>query len=87
MKYPQFTGDEPCAQVGADFFSVDDSSNRYHNTKKLREICSGCEMREPCLEYALHVKVFGFWGGTTENERAKIRKSRGIKPLRVLDIA
>ena len=87
MKYPAFTGDEPCAQVGADFFTVDDSTNRYHNTKKLRQICGSCPMREPCLEYALHVKVLGFWGGTTDGERAKIRRARGIKPSRLLESA
>jgi hypothetical protein len=87
MKYPQFTGDEPCAQIGGDLFSADDISKRYHDTKRLRQICGSCPMQEPCLDYALHVKVEGFWGGTTDGERAKIRRARGIKPSRLREIA
>lgn len=87
MKYPAFTGDEPCAQTGGDFFVADGKSNRYRNVRQLRAICSGCPMREPCLEYALHVSVQGFWGGTTDDERRRIRRSRGIRAKQVMDIA
>lgn len=87
MKYPAFTGDEPCAQTGADFFISDGDSNRYRNVRQLRAICGACPMQEPCLEYALHVKVVGFWGGTTDEERRRIRRRRGIRAARILEIA
>jgi WhiB family redox-sensing transcriptional regulator len=87
MNLPTFTGDEPCAEVGVDWFVPDDTSNRIMRVKKLRQICAPCPMREPCLEYALHVNVEGFWGGMTDGERRKERRARGIRAHRILAIA
>jgi hypothetical protein len=38
---------------------------------------------EQCLEYALHVKVSGYWAGTNENERERLRKFFYITPVRI----
>lgn len=46
-----------------------------------REICSGCEVREPCLEYALRFEEWGIWGGLSEHERNRLRRKRGIRFL------
>jgi WhiB family redox-sensing transcriptional regulator len=79
MKYPRFKGDEPCTQVGADlFFSPPGSQSNYVHLKAVKAVCDNCAMIEPCLEYALHTSVVGVWGGTTENERLKIRRERNI---------
>lgn len=48
-----------------------------------REICSGCEVREPCLEYALRFEEWGIWGGMSEQERNRLRRKRGIRFLNV----
>lgn len=37
-------------------------------------ICDRCPLKKPCLEYALEHKVHGIWGGTTTDERQKIRR-------------
>jgi len=44
-------------------------------------ICNQCHYKEPCLDYALSVNVLGIWGGTTENDRRRIRKQRGINVI------
>lgn len=81
MKYPKFTGDEPCAQVGTDLFFPPDNSIVYRDLKIVRSLCGSCVMQGPCLEYALHVNVSGVWGGTTEQQRKAIRRERNIIPL------
>lgn len=39
-------------------------------------VCMGCPVREPCLDEALLNHDIGVWGGTTEEERAAIQRSR-----------
>ncbi len=42
-----------------------------------RAVCSGCVIREDCLEYSLvHGIRYGIWGGVGERERRQIRRLR-----------
>ena len=42
-----------------------------------KAICSGCTVREPCLEAALAAgERFGIWGGLTTEERQSIAARR-----------
>lgn len=41
--------------------------------------CSDCPVRIKCLEHALENREQGVWGGTTEDEREQIRRSRENK--------
>ena len=45
----------------------------------LRAICAECPVIEPCRDWALHHESLGFWGGTTEAERKRIRRELGIE--------
>jgi WhiB family redox-sensing transcriptional regulator len=45
-----------------------------------KQFCIGCPVIDKCLDYALHVKVLGVWGGTTPEERKKIREIKNITP-------
>ncbi|MHB1923747.1 MAG: WhiB family transcriptional regulator [Acidimicrobiales bacterium] len=38
-------------------------------------ICRGCPVQGPCLDHALRYREAGVWGGTTERERARIRRA------------
>ena len=39
-----------------------------------RQICAGCPVRQPCLDYALsHAITHGIWGGLTERDRRPLR--------------
>jgi WhiB family redox-sensing transcriptional regulator len=45
------------------------------STRDAKKICTGCEVRGECLEYALsNDERFGIWGGLSERERRKLRK-------------
>lgn len=40
-----------------------------------RTVCAGCEVRSECLAYALaDDTLVGVWGGTSENERDRLRR-------------
>ncbi len=42
-----------------------------------RTVCSGCVIREDCLEYSLVRGIrYGIWGGVGERERRQIRRLR-----------
>jgi WhiB family redox-sensing transcriptional regulator len=42
-----------------------------------KTICSGCTVREPCLEAALAAgERFGIWGGLSSDERQKVVSRR-----------
>ena len=42
-----------------------------------RQICVGCPVREPCLDYAIsHGIVHGIWGGLAERDRRALRSRR-----------
>ena len=45
------------------------------SAREARRICSSCEVRTECLEYALgHDERFGIWGGLSERERRRLRR-------------
>jgi WhiB family redox-sensing transcriptional regulator len=42
-----------------------------------KSICATCNVREPCLEYALaNRESDGIWGGATEKERRRMLRQR-----------
>jgi WhiB family transcriptional regulator, redox-sensing transcriptional regulator len=46
------------------------------NGATAKRICRRCPVCKPCLEYALSVPSlldFGVWGGTSPNERKRLR--------------
>lgn len=47
-----------------------------------RQVCARCPVQDECLEYALLAgERFGIWGGTSERQRRKIRRARGLKDI------
>jgi WhiB family redox-sensing transcriptional regulator len=54
------------------------------STRKAKAICTACEVRAECLEFAIQQgEKFGIWGGLSERERRRIRKERAAKVRRV----
>jgi WhiB family redox-sensing transcriptional regulator len=44
---------------------------------RAKEICAGCPVRKPCLEFALSTREkHGVWGGLTERERRRVLRQR-----------
>ena len=39
-----------------------------------RQVCAACQVRQPCLDYAITNRItHGIWGGLTERERRALR--------------
>ena len=84
MKYPNYTGTEPCAQVGIELFFTDPAKNGILEYRHLlQDTCRHCPMIVQCRDWALRHEEYGFWGGTTPRERVALRRELGItfKPL------
>jgi len=56
------------------FFPVKQLDQSTPHRAKL--VCSRCEVKAECLEYALANNEYGIWGGTSEDERRRLRKAR-----------
>lgn len=60
-----------CAQTDPEAFFPEKGGS----TREAKKVCTGCEVRAECLEYALaHDERFGIWGGLSERERRKLKK-------------
>jgi WhiB family redox-sensing transcriptional regulator len=60
-----------CAQTDPEAFFPEKGGS----TREAKRICSGCDVRAECLEYALaHDERFGIWGGLSERERRRLRR-------------
>lgn len=63
-----------CAQTDPEAFFPEKGGS----TREAKKICTGCEVRSECLEYALaHDERFGIWGGLSERERRRLKKRAG----------
>ena len=63
--------DSLCAQTDPEAFFPEKGGS----TREAKKICTSCEVRAQCLEYALeNDERFGIWGGLSERERRKLRK-------------
>jgi WhiB family transcriptional regulator, redox-sensing transcriptional regulator len=57
------------------FFPVGTTGQAVDQIEAARAVCCCCDVREPCLEFALVTnQESGVWGGTSEEERRKLRK-------------
>ena len=64
--------DSLCAQTDPEAFFPEKGGS----TREAKKICASCEVRSQCLEYALmNDERFGIWGGLSERERRKLRKT------------
>lgn len=58
------------------------------DVRRARAVCAGCTVRAECLDYALHASgeypLLGIWGGTTADERRRMRP--GYRPPRDRDL-
>jgi WhiB family redox-sensing transcriptional regulator len=46
------------------------------STREAKAVCVNCQVRAECLKYALdNDERFGVWGGLSERERRKLKKS------------
>ncbi len=63
-----------CAQTDPEAFFPEKGGS----TREAKKICTGCEVRSECLSYALaNDERFGIWGGLSERERRRLKRSAG----------
>lgn len=79
MRYPAFTGDEPCTQFDPVMYYPSPTESNEREYKAVRALCSDCPMQTECLEWALHHERYGSWGGYTMYEINQMRSRRGIR--------
>ena len=61
-----------CAQTDPEAFFPEKGGS----TREAKKVCLGCDVRAECLEYALMKdERFGIWGGLSERERRRLKKS------------
>jgi len=79
LRKPDAVDDDPlawqsdslCAQTDPEAFFPEKGGS----TRDAKKICTSCEVRTQCLQYALeNDERFGIWGGLSERERRKLRK-------------
>ena len=65
-----------CAQTDPESFFPEKGGS----TREAKRVCTGCEVRAECLDYALaHDERFGIWGGLSERERRRVRRQRALE--------
>ncbi len=58
------------------FFPVGTTGPAIEQIEAAKRVCRACEVQSACLEFALATnQEAGVWGGTSEEERRKLRKS------------
>jgi WhiB family redox-sensing transcriptional regulator len=63
--------DALCAQTDPESFFPEKGGS----TRDAKRICTTCDVRDECLEYALqNDERFGIWGGLSERERRKLKR-------------
>jgi WhiB family redox-sensing transcriptional regulator len=68
-----------CRDADAElFFPPERSGGHTHQVARARELCAGCQVRQPCLELALHGPQahndrYGIFAGTTARQRSTLR--------------
>ncbi|WP_137844313.1 WhiB family transcriptional regulator [Microbacterium sp. 2FI] len=66
--------DALCAQTDPEAFFPEKGGS----TRDAKRICTTCDVRDQCLEYALqNDERFGIWGGLSERERRKLKRRAG----------
>ena len=58
------------------FFPVGTTGPAVDQIDAAKRVCRSCDAMEPCLDFALATnQESGVWGGTSEEERRKLRKA------------
>lgn len=73
---PEWYADATCAQVGVPDLWFPAPSDR-NAAAAAQDVCRRCPVQADCLAYAIDdPRLDGVWGGTTKEQRARIRGRR-----------
>jgi len=83
-EYPDFSdterGKPACRGEDVELFFAEPSEPDYKDsTEQAKTFCKTCPYVAECLEWAFKNNEMGVWGGTTERERASMKR-KGLRP-------
>lgn len=84
---PAYTGTEPCATLGIEYFCYENAQIERLHKKTIQEACASCPMLDACLNWAIYNEQHYYWAGTGPKERAAIRSRYGIHARKIYDVA
>ncbi len=59
------------------FFPIATGTVAAVQIKKAQRICAGCQVRQECFDFAVRTgETHGVWGGSTPEERIRVRRQR-----------
>ncbi|UCG41060.1 MAG: WhiB family transcriptional regulator [Acidimicrobiia bacterium] len=62
-----------CADLTSEEFFL--AGDDLEGMRRAQAVCAGCPVKAECLEFALASnQSLGIWGGTTPNERRRLRR-------------
>jgi WhiB family transcriptional regulator, redox-sensing transcriptional regulator len=65
-------------------FFTEEGSSTFKEESFLKRTCAACSVKSECLDYALNHAVLGWWGGTSEGQRKRLRRQLNIIPEPVI---
>lgn len=75
LDWPDFRVAGVCAETDPEIFFPEKGEGG--KVRQARRLCASCDVREACREYAIQRgEPYGIWGGTTADERRRIRAER-----------
>lgn len=73
-----------CVDVDTAVFFPEQGANLKFRIEAAKAICSGCPVAKECLAFALKNSEMGIWGGTTDEDRKRLR--RLSNPKRAINV-
>lgn len=72
----EWRGEAACRDTDPElFFPLGTTGPALDQLEEAKAVCRGCPAQAPCLEFALATnQEAGVWGGTSEEERRKLRR-------------
>lgn len=79
-EYTDWRDDAACRHLDPDLFFPEGTwGAALRQVEAAKRVCRGCPVRVPCLRWALTTaQDAGIWGGTTEDERRRMRLPRNL---------
>lgn len=74
---PDFT-DANCRGIDTDLFYPPETG-AHSETQMAKRVCKACVIKDECLAWALKYEHHGIWGGTTPNQRKRLRRSMRVR--------
>ncbi|MDF2704520.1 WhiB family transcriptional regulator [Nonomuraea muscovyensis] len=63
------------------FFPITLEGPGREQVERAKEVCRGCPVRQPCLDYAIDTRQMnGVWGGTDPSQRRSLTPMVPLRP-------